>query len=1007
MYKVIERAEQYLNVIESTIRTNKFEIKDIEYCDGKTFPDSWNKFENSHWGGFDKWTWFKTVFTIPESLNGQTVVLELETVSGDVWDILSNPQFTVYVNGKIVQAFDTNHTCLYLSEKAVPGEKFEIIYQGYSGRHDNNLMEFKPFLYAHNYAAQRLYFNLKTAVLAAKMYSNGNQYRSFIEPYITKTLNFLDLRCPLSENYFCSVTAANSYIEEEFYNKCCSSEKSPIIDCIGHTHIDVAWLWTVEQTRQKAVRSFATALMLMERYPDFKFMSSQPQLYKFVKEDAPELFERIKKRVDEGRWNVEGAMWLEADCNLTGGESLIRQLLHGKRFIKEEFNKDSKILWLPDVFGYSAALPQILKKSGVDTFVTSKISWNEYNRMPFETFMWQGIDGTEIFSQFIIGRDDDDVNPEKNDSYYSSYNAHILPNTITYSWENYQQKDINNVILTSYGYGDGGGGVTEEMIEFGKCLSHGLPGTPVTRFATATECIEHIKENVKDKKLPKWVGELYLEFHRGTYTSMAKNKRFNRLSEFLLQHTETVSLIGKHILNTSYPKHELYNSWETVLLNQFHDIIPGSSIKDVYDVTDKEYAELIEKNTLISDTLLKSIASKTNKKGIFVYNPTSFTRSEAIRFNGKYIYAENIPAYGWRVIDEIYDNISDISISENYMENKFFIINVDEFGNISRIYDKINYREVLKSGERANVLQAFDDHPYQYDNWEISIYYQEKMWEINDIVSIEVVENTPLLASLKIVKKFLNSTISQTITIYRDTARIDFYNDIDWHENHIFLKTAFPVDILSDKASYEIQYGALERPTHSNTSWDAAKYEVCAHKWADLSEPGYGAAILNDCKYGYDIHDGVMRLSLLKCGTFPNPEADIGHHTFTYSFMPHSGTWRDADVVKEAFALNCPLKVFTASGEGSLLSEYSFISSNRNNVIISSVKEACDNDDIIVRVYEAYGKRTKTVLTTGFNIHEIYESNFIETENLEKIKCKNNSFEFEMKPFEIKTFRIK
>jgi len=1002
MFFIIERTKEYLKVLKETVRTNRYDLTDIDFSLGREFPAKWDKFDNRLWGGREAWAWFKTDFAIPPQFDGKTVILKLCTGVENTWNI-DNPQFTVYVNGEIVQAFDTNHTVLYLSEKAKAGEKFEIMYKGYPGKTDNK-MEFKPSLYAHNYDVQRLCYNIETAMLAAEMYPPENEFRINIENYLTDTLNILDLRQPMSEDYFKSIDEANTYIEEEFYKSYCNGQ-GPVANCIGHTHIDVAWLWTVDQTRQKAVRSFATALMLMDRYPEFKFTSSQPQLYKFVKEDAPELFERIKQKVKEGRWEPEGAMWVEADCNLTSGESLIRQILHGKRFFQEEFDKESKILWLPDVFGYSAALPQILKKSGVDTFVTSKISWNEYNAMPYQTFSWKGIDGTEIFTQFLIGAESN-VKLGDKDNHYSSYNAHILPNTLAFSWEHYLQKNINKDMLISYGYGDGGGGVTEEMLEYSKRISAGIPGTPVTKLTTATKTIDKIKKNVKDKKLPKWVGELYLEFHRGTYTSMAKNKRFNRISEFLLQHTETSSLINKTLLGGNYPKESLYNSWETVLLNQFHDIIPGSSIKEVYDVTDVEYSNLINSNTELSDDALKALAENTSEKGIFVYNPSGFTRSEIVEYNGTYLYAEDIPAYGWKVIaPDTYTN-SELEVSNSHMENKFFAIDFDDCGNITKLYDKINNREVLKDGERGNVIQAFDDHPRHYDNWEISIYYSEKMWEINDVISVETIEN-PLFVSLIIKKKFLNSTIEQTITIYRDTPRIDFDNNIDWQERHILLKAAFPVDVVSDKASYEIQYGALERPTHSNTSWDAAKFEVCAHKWADLSEADYGVALMNDCKYGYDIHDGVMRLSLLKSGTYPNQDADLGTHKFKYSLMPHRGDWRKGGVVKEAFSLNCPLKTFEATGNGKLSDVYSFISSDSENAVITAIKEACDNEDIIVRIYESFGKRTETKISTGFDIDKVYESNFIETENFSELESDKNSFSFTLKPYEIKTFRIK
>jgi len=699
-------------------------------------------------------------------------------------------------------------------------------------------------------------------------------------------------------------------------------------------------------------------------------------------------------------------MWLEADCNLISGESFIRQLLHGKRFIMEEFGKNSKILWLPDVFGYSASMPQMLNKSGIDSFVTSKISWNEYNAMPYETFIWQGIDGSEIFTQFILGAEYDAKLGDK-DNHFSSYSGKICPNALAYSWEHYHQKNINNEILTTYGYGDGGGGVTEDMLETYRRIEKGIPGTPNARISSATDCIKRIKKNIIGKKIPKWVGELYLEYHRGTYTSMAKNKRYNRKSEFLLQNAETLSLIGKHLLGYEYPKQELYDSWEKLLLNQFHDILPGTAIKEVYDVTDKEYESLTAENTQLTDKLISSLADKVAKKGIFVYNPTGFERSDVVSFNDALIYVENIPAYGWRVIGEPEIKKSDMIISEHHIENRFFIIDIDDCGNLIRVYDRLNDREVIKKGERANVLRAYDDHPRAWDNWEITMYYKEQMWEVNDVISIEVTENEFTSGAVRIKKKFLDSTLVQKIRVYRDVARIDFENEIDWHENHILLKTEFPVDIHSEKATYEIQYGAIERPTHSNTSWDAAKFEVCGHKWADLSEAGYGAAILNDCKYGYDIHDGVMSLTLIKCGTHPNPEADKCMHRFTYSFMPHNGHWREADVVRGAYYLNCPLKAIETTGKGTLPAEFSFISSDCENVIISAVKEACDNGDIIVRIYEAYGKRTKAVIKIGFEADSVFDINFIETENYSEIDLKVNEFELTFKPYEIKTIRIK
>ena len=1015
MKLVLERTDQFLKILKGTIEQQPMKLTDVEYHEGRGKDIPWEKFPvGAYWGKHDTWYRFRTIVVIPQEYEGKRVRCRL--VAGREGMAISiNPQFLVRVNGKVEQAMDTNHYTFDVVKNAQAGEAFELEFEAYAGREQNNILikdqplQFNLRAFWHDAESEKLYYDLYTARKSAELFSADNYNRIIIEKYLTNALNLIDCRQVNSEAYFESIRAAATYMEEEFYGKVCG-EYEAIANCVGHTHIDVAWKWTLEQTRAKAVRSFSTELRLLDEYPEHMFTSSQPQLYQYVKEDCPEVYEQIKERVKEGRWEVEGAMWLEADCNLSSGESLIRQILHGKRFMKEEFGVDSKVLWLPDVFGYSAALPQILQKTGVDTFVTSKIHWNDTNHFPYDTFMWKGIDGTELFTQFITAGS---YNAKMNDkeNFRSTYNSMLTPLSVARGWEIYQQKDINNEFMVTFGWGDGGGGVTRDMMEMQRRMCKGIPGVPKTRITTVADTIARIKENVKDQKIPKWFGELYLEFHRATYTSIAKNKRFNRICEFLLQHNETVSLANKVLLGGQYPKKDLYDSWQIVLLNQFHDIIPGSSIEEVYDDSDVQYAEVIAQNEKSSGEAISSLAANVDQAGVFVYNPTGMVQSGIVEVDGIKYFAEDVPAYGWKVIAEnaASDACEDtgLYISTGHMENAFFAIDLDEKGTFTRIYDKRNEREVLTEGARGNVFQAFDDHPPIYDNWELSVYHKEIMWEIDNVDSIEVIEKTAVSASLKIVRKFLSSTITQIITIYKDIPRIDFDTQADWHEHHIFVKVAFPVDILSDKATYEIQYGAVERPTHFNTSWDSAKFEVCAHKWADFAEAGYGVALMNDCKYGYDIHDGVMCLSLIKCGTNPNPNADQGEHIFKYSLMPHSGDWREAQIVKEAFALNCPLIGAKTAGEGQLSANYSFANVNTPNVIISSIKEACDGEDIIVRAYEAHGMRTKTALNFGFNVAAASEVDMLEEAVYEELSVANNGFTTIFKPYEIKTFRIK
>ncbi len=1007
----LKRTQQFLDILASATQQSILPITNISFSESRDGSVSWQPYvPGSYWGENDKWYRFRVDFCIPQAYDGCHVKCRLTTGRETQWSPL-NPQFLLRINGEVVQALDTNHYTFEISRSASAGEVFAIDFEGYAGREVGNLrfhdrpLQFVLEAYCHNADCERLYYDLRAAKMAAEIYPEGNYNRIQAETALANTLNLLDCRVPGSPEFFASVKRAADYMEEAFYGKVCGHEEA-IANCVGHTHIDVAWLWQLEQTRAKAVRSFATEIALMDEYPEHLFSSSQPQLYQFVKEDCPELYKKIKERVKEGRWEVEGAMWLEADCNLSSGESLIRQILHGKRFMKEEFDVDSKVLWLPDVFGYAAALPQILCKSGVHTFITSKIHWSDTNHFPYDTFSWKGIDGSEVFTQYITAAD---VNAKLGDgNKYSTYCGQILPISLAKGWEIYQQKDINNEILVSFGYGDGGGGVTREMLEMYRRLNKSIPGVPTPRITTIADSLQRIKNNVAGKKLPKWFGELYLEFHRGTYTSVAKNKRYNRKAEFLMQTVEAAGVTDKLLLKGTYDKQAIYDSWQTILLNQFHDIIPGSSIREVYEDSDKQYAVLFAENDKRLCDALAHLAENVSQPGIFVYNPTGTAQSGLVEWGGKQLYAENVPAWGWTVLEEVPAEAAPcFQVSTTHLENDFFSIDLDEKGHFTSLFDKRNNRQVLAEGQRGNVLEAFDDHPYEYDNWELSSYHKDIRWEIDDVQSIEVVEVTPLSASLKITRKFLSSTIEQIIIIYKDIPRIDFDTKVDWHEHHLFIKVAFPVDILSDKATYEIQYGAVERPAHSNTSWDSAKYEVCAHKWADFGEAGYGVALMNDCKYGYDIHDGVMRLSLIKCGTYPNEAADQGEHIFTYSLMPHSGDWREAGVDRQAYALNCPLLAVPTDGKGVLPETYSFVRADKDNIFITAAKEACDSEDLILRVYETQGKRTDATITCGFSFARAAEVDMMENEVYALLAENADSFSLRFKPFEIKTFRIR
>ncbi len=1018
-------------VHEIVIKKGDFICASQAEADGQ----GWIKFNSDdNWGGKDQRYWFKLGFTIPETLKGCNVVFRIKTGREGEWDAV-NPQFLIYLDGVLKQGLDVNHTEIRISENAKAGQCHEIHMHAYAGMSDVKA-ELKACLSALDKATEQLYYDLEVPFEAAGLLDKEDKRRIDILSVITETLNLLDFRRPHSKEYNESVETAIAFIKNNFYEKNCGHEEI-YATCVGHTHIDVAWLWTLKQTREKVARSFSTALSLMKDYPDYYFMASQPQLLQFLKEEHPEIYTEVKERVKEGRWEIEGAMWLEADCNLVSGESLIRQILYGKRFMKEEFGVDSKILWLPDVFGYSAVLPQILKKFGIRYFVTSKISWNEYNKIPYDTFNWEGIDGSEILTYFLTTAEYDKVIAGNQRTIYE---GKINPSQIMGAWRRYQQKNINDDVLVAYGYGDGGGGPVKDDLEYSARLQKGIPGFPKVKMGTVGSYLDGLEKKVAgNPKLPRWVGELYLEYHRGTYTSMAKNKYYNRKSEFLMQELERFSMLASHIdPSAAYPSEEIEAGWKTIMLNQFHDIIPGSSIREVYQESHEQYETLLKEIRRLLDNSVKSISGKIDlrERAVIAFNSLGFDRDDIITFDlpegedckaladaegktypvqktedGRFIaFVEGVPSNGYKafyISHMAEQRPCGLYAAQEKAGNGFFEIKLDSSANIVSIYDKLQRREVLKPGARGNVLQAFEDKPLKYDAWDINIYYQEKMWEIDDVEEIQVTETGPVRAAIRIRKKFMDSVLVQYLYIYNDIPRIDFKNEIDWKEKQILLKTAFPVDVRTDKAAYDIQFGSIERPTNWNTSWDVARFEVCAHKWADLSEDGYGVSLLNDCKYGYDIKDGVMRLSLLKSPIWPNPDADREHHEFVYSLYPHGGSWREGNTMQMSYRLNCAMFAMNESAHGGTLPEHmGYVKTDRSNVIIDTVKKAEDGQEIIVRLYESHNRRTSATLSFFGTIGCAAETDLNEKE-ITVIETKDNRLTFEIYPHEIKTFKIR
>ena len=912
-----------------------------------------------------------------------------------------------------------NHRECLITRSGKAGETLTIDLQAYTGiMHEEFAL--RTQIEEIDAEIEKLYYDLWVPLAAFSRMEADDKNRKDIEYVLNETINLLDLRTPYSEDFYRSVREASAYIQKALYEDMAGYE-DVIATCIGHTHIDVAWWWTVAQTREKVGRSFATVLKLMDEYPNYKFMSSQPQLYAFLKERYPELYEKAKQRIKEKRWEPEGGMWVEADCNLTSGESLVRQFMHGKRFFKEEFGVDNRILWLPDVFGYSGALPQIMKKCGIDYFMTTKLAWNQFNKVPYDTMMWRGIDGTEVLTHLITTLG---VSQPIKD-YFTTYNGMLHPDAIMGGWMRYQNKDINNDILVSYGYGDGGGGPTREMLETSIRMEKGIKGIPKVRQEFSRTYFEELEERVKgDRRLPVWEGEFYFEYHRGTYTSMARNKRSNRKAELGLMDLELLSVLAQ--AQAAYPAEELDRMWKKVLINQFHDILPGSAIHEVYEVTKEEYAALQKEIKALEEERLHALVG--DDEGITIFNTTGHDRSDIVELGeihaealkdaegviypvqktaeGAVVYVEHLPSKGYKtfaaVSSEIEQKTPFVLVDDHTLETPFYTIHLDAEGRFDRIYDKENDREVLQDGKKGNQFRMYEDKPMCFDNWDVDIYYTEKYWDVNDVISMEWTECGPVRATLEMERKESNSVIHQKIHFYADSRRIEFETYVDWKEHQTLLKVHFPVNVHTDEATFDVQFGNLTRKVHTNTSWDKARFESCGQKWIDLSEGHYGVSMLNDCKYGHSVKDSDMALTLIKSGIEPNPVADQEEHYFTYAIYPHAEKWQEAKTVEQAYDLNQPAIAVAGGKPGSLLSKASV---DRSNVVLETIKCAESGHGIIIRMYESENALTKTNLVVEGNYNKAFVCNLLEEEEAE-LELKDGVVCVQLKPYEVVTVKL-
>jgi alpha-mannosidase len=761
------------------------------------------------------------------------------------------------------------------------------------------------------------------------------------------------------------------------------------MSAIGHSHLDLAWLWPIRETIRKGGRTFSTVLRMMDLYPDYRFCASQAQIYAWMKQHYPALYERIRKKVVEKKWEVVAPTWVEADTNVTTGESLVRQFLYGKQFIRREFGLDPKVFLLPDSFGYSGVLPQLMKLSGVDYMLTTKLTWDRFNTFPHSSFFWKGIDGSAVLVH---------LPPE------GTYNSSAAPRAIRKAEKDYVEKGVSDQCMLVFGIGDGGGGPGIEHLER-LDREKNLQGLPPVRQEFIHDFVKRLEKDADH--FHTWSGELFLACHQGTYTTQAHNKRFNKQCEVGLRNLEFLAALAGVTAHASYPSNEIESVWKEVLLYQFHDILPGSSITRVYEETSMRYPILLEQVHKHTGDALRSLREHCVpgplRDPMMLVNTLSWDRREWVSFAGGW-YDATIPSMGYAVIDKSSSGSlpSGIVAHNRLLENEILRVEFAEDGSISSLFDKEENRCVQAPGSTLNQLVLFDD---KGDAWDYAWDYENRKAGRFILQSVESHVDGPR-ATVVQTSTFGESKLTQRISLTAGSRRLEFATTVDWKERGKMLRAVFPVAVHGTESVSEIQFGHIRRPAHRGTSWDWSKYEIPALKWIDLADRQYGVALLKDCKYGHRVIDGVMDINLLRSPSYPDPVADLGSHEFVYALYPHRGDHIEGGVIRAAYEMNYPVIVSPWAGSGSVQQDtMSFVQCDGENVIVEGVKKAEDSTDIIMRLYEAHGIESETRVSLGVPVKKAELVNLLE-EKVDTLSVDGNAVKLRFRPFEIKSLRL-
>ncbi|MDR3139461.1 MAG: glycosyl hydrolase-related protein [Treponema sp.] len=1044
--KIESRISQYLSFLEArryrqaaSLEFETFETGDTLRAPPVSAP--WEKIAAPYLYG-KPWScsWFRASFRAPSS--SRPLFLR----------VVPNADSLVFIDGKPRGAFNPFHTKLRID---ADGREHTLHLESYTGHYYPGCHSFEgqrvmltlsrqPPEYPNTFEGgallerlepvYALYYDVRALFETARILDKNSLRRARILKGLYEALMAIHFS---SEGDILEEEAAEAGRKIAPLLAAKNSPTTPEIYLIGHAHLDHAWLWHIGETERKAARTFMNMVQFTREYPEFVFIQSQPAQLEVIKNEYPDIFAAVKEAYERGGWEPNGGMWVEADCNISGGESLIRQFLVGKGATREMLGYEGDTLWLPDVFGYAAALPQILSGCGIKYFVTSKINWNDTTRFPYDTFIWRGIDGSAVKTHYIASRS-------------QGYNGRVSPESLAEIWGQIQHKELQSGTVKSVGEGDGGGGVSREDLEMARRLGD-LEGAPRAAWKKVSEALDRIfSENTE---WPEWRGELYLELHRGTYTTQAKTKQYNRGLEFGLRFTEW--LAGTAALEgwAPYPRETLLACWKKLLTNQFHDIIPGSSIRRVYAEAEAEYQKIEAALAEINAGLLAKIPP-AGKDGVRVFNDLSWERGDPVTvhelpgnvaalkvpegragepggtypvqryrdFDGRETaaFAPSLPSLGWVSFVPAEPPRqagagSPFSYQNRFLKTPFYHVRFDEAGRIAGLIDLKQGRELVAPGGTFNGFISAQDVPVKWEAWDIDADWTKYLTEETRLLGEEIAADGPVC--FRIRRNYAigaASALTQDTVFYAGEGRIDFETKVDWREKRRLLKAGFDTAIDATQIRCEVQYGHLIRNTHRNLPSDRAKFEICAHKWVSLEEAGGGLALLNKTKYGHDAEGGRLRLTLLRSPTAPDEEADQGEQRFTYSLLPFSGPFDESPVIRAAYELNDPARAVPASvadcgpgaGKTPAPAAYSLFTLEGKGIIAESLKAPEDSrpggKSLMIRLYESLGGRAGAVLRFSRELAAAQVTDMLEL-NPRALPVSGKELALDFRAFEIKT----